>query len=107
MPIVPSAQCVAALRRERLGPFFNLHESFICAGGMKNKDTCKGDGGSPLICPVFADDNRYEQLGIVSWGLTCGIQSTPGVYVNVFLFNDWVDENMRAYNFDVTIYRRS
>ena len=31
---------------------FRLHSSFLCAGGIPGKDTCKGDGGSPLVCEV-------------------------------------------------------
>merc|ERR1712013_364419 len=31
----------------RLGQKYKLHDSFICAGGVNGKDTCKGDGGSP------------------------------------------------------------
>ena len=34
----------------RLGEFFELDDSFICAGGKKGVDTCKGDGGSALVC---------------------------------------------------------
>nr|CAD7200753.1 unnamed protein product [Timema douglasi] len=41
LPIVPRNQCVDALRKTRLGPYFKLHESFICAGGEMGRDTCK------------------------------------------------------------------
>jgi len=41
LPVVTRDTCLQALRKTRLGPYFNLHESFICAGGVRGKDTCK------------------------------------------------------------------
>jgi hypothetical protein len=41
LPVVPQDACLQALRKTRLGPYFKLHESFICAGGVRGKDTCK------------------------------------------------------------------
>ena len=38
---------------------FKLHSSFICAGGEKEKDVCKGDGGGPLVCQQQGDPNKY------------------------------------------------
>lgn len=32
-------------------------------------DTCKGDGGSPLVCPVQGHAGHYYQAGIVAWGI--------------------------------------
>lgn len=93
-----------SLQEARLGPYFNLHRSFICAGGEAYKDTCKGDGGSPLMCPVVGQPGRFQQVGIVSWGLTCGLHSTPGVYVNIALFRDWIDFTMRSLRFDTRTY---
>ena len=50
MPLVENRNCEQLLRdNTRLGAFFELDDSFICAGGQKGIDTCKGDGGSPLI----------------------------------------------------------
>lgn len=63
LPIVPRDTCQNALRTTRLGKFFDLHKSFICAGGESGKDTCKGDGGSPLVCPIegkMKDTYRQE-----------------------------------------------
>lgn len=78
LPIVPRDQCLSSLRTTRLGAHFELHPSFICAGGEKGKDTCKGDGGSPLVCPIPGSINRYYQAGIVAWGIGCGDNKTPG-----------------------------
>ena len=51
VPLVENNKCEKLLRENtRLGPFFELDSSFICAGGEKDIDTCKGDGGSPLTC---------------------------------------------------------
>lgn len=105
LPIIPRDKCLKALQNARLGPFFNLHISFICAGGEANKDTCKGDGGSPLMCPIVGQPGRYQQVGIVSWGLTCGIHDTPGVYVNMAIFIDWIDFTLSVHGFEHSIYK--
>ena len=52
--------------RRILGQRFNLHSSFLCAGGC-GQDTCNGDGGSPLVCPSKertenGDPARYYQV---------------------------------------------
>merc|ERR1712061_764259 len=83
LPVVDSYQCEASLRRTRLGGKVQLDDSFLCAGGVPGKDTCKGDGGSPLVCPSKTIPNRYVQAGIVAWGIGCGEQGTPGVYGDV------------------------
>ncbi|CAG9770803.1 unnamed protein product [Ceutorhynchus assimilis] len=105
LPIMPSSQCVTVLRDAMLGRTFTLHGSFICAGGEPNKDTCKGDGGGPLICPILGQNGRYEQIGIVSWGLTCGLSNTPGVYVNVMIFSEWIDTEMIRLDLDIDLYK--
>lgn len=94
LPVVPRDACIQSLRKTRLGPYFKLHESFICAGGAPGKDTCKGDGGGPLVCPDANDPTRYQQAGIVAWGIGCGETNTPGVYANVAMFRDWIDEQI-------------
>jgi len=94
-------QCQDKLKSTRLGKRFKLHNSFICAGGEAGKDTCKGDGGSPLVCPVqnygeYAPET-YEQVGIVAWGIGCGEQGIPGVYASVSEAVCWIDYAMTCY----------
>lgn len=37
LPVVPFTPCQESLRKTRLGKRFNLHNSFICAGGEPEK----------------------------------------------------------------------
>merc|ERR1719422_2003778 len=60
------------LRSTRLGQRFRLDPSFMCAGGVPGKDTCKGDGGGPLVCATYDEPDTYRQAGIVAWGIGCG-----------------------------------
>lgn len=60
VPIVDKIDCQNRLRTSKLGPYFQLHSSFICAGGETNRDTCQGDGGGPLVCPTAT--GQYFQV---------------------------------------------
>merc|ERR1712013_203820 len=42
LPVVSNYECQDKLRSTRLGQKYKLHDSFICAGGVNGKDTCKG-----------------------------------------------------------------
>merc|ERR1719211_832353 len=91
LPVVNRDACEAKLRTTRLGQKFKLDDSFLCAGGVAGRDTCKGDGGSPLVCPSKQDPDTYVQAGIVAWGIGCGEDATPGVYADVSTAVCWID----------------
>jgi secreted trypsin-like serine protease len=103
LPIIPQDECQSILRETRLGSNFKLHESFVCAGGERGRDTCKGDGGSPLVCQIPGSDH-YAQYGIVSWGLNCG-EPIPGAYVNVPYFVPWIESKLREFGLDPSYFK--
>merc|ERR1712079_392222 len=92
LPVVNQGVCQDKLRSTRLGQKYKLHDSFLCAGCIAGKDTCKGDGGSPLVCPSKYDPNTYVQAGIVAWGVGCGENGVPGVYADVSKATCWIDQ---------------
>ncbi|CAH1398362.1 unnamed protein product [Nezara viridula] len=100
LPMVPNDQCTTLLRKTRLGQYFRLHKSFVCAGGILGKDTCKGDGGSPLVCPVEGKPGTYQAIGLVAWGIGCG-DLTPGVYAGVAYARPWIDKTMTELGFSI------
>ncbi|XP_062311423.1 LOW QUALITY PROTEIN: trypsin-like [Osmerus eperlanus] len=65
----------------------------MCVGYKEGgRDVCHGDSGSPLVC-------LGELHGLVSWGRACAEPGSPGVYVKVceFLeFLTWIKDNMEA-----------
>lgn len=106
LPIVDKTTCQASLRGTRLGKWFQLHESFICAGGEYGIDTCTGDGGSPLVCRISdSSEDRYYQAGIVAWGIGCGEEQVPGAYVDVAHFRNWIDQEFLENHLDTSFYK--
>lgn len=95
LPVISRAECQGQLRVTRLGRRFRLRPSFLCAGGIEGKDTCKGDGGSPLFCTLPGQMHRYQLAGIVSWGIECAKEDVPAVYANVPFLRKWIDEKVK------------
>ena len=105
--MVEQDDCQEAFRTTRLGEKFKLHDTFMCAGGQVRKrkyhlislwyrvgktdcefpqgrkDTCKGDGGGPLMCASSSDASVFIQAGITAWGINCGTDGIPGAYASV------------------------
>jgi hypothetical protein len=106
IPIFPDrAKCeteiTKALRevtkRPRLRPTV-LTPGELCAGGEPGKDTCSGDGGSPLVCQAVS--GRWHVVGLVSWGIGCGVAGRPAIYTNVFHYLDFIYEAKQNGNGD-------
>ncbi|XP_016961983.1 phenoloxidase-activating factor 2 [Drosophila biarmipes] len=90
LPLVPRDVCQDQLRKTRLGKSFTLPSGLICAGGEEGKDACTGDGGGALFCPMAKEPNRFEQIGIVNWGVGCNRKNVPATYTDVFEFKSWI-----------------
>ncbi|KAM3957636.1 phenoloxidase-activating factor 2-like [Aphomia sociella] len=104
VPVVEHRSCLKLLQNTRLGTRFTLHSSFMCAGGERDRDTCLTDGGAPLVCPIQYETGRYMQSGIVAWGVGCGKDSPPSVYVDVGNLRDWIDDKVAGRGFDPATY---
>ncbi|XP_055347945.1 uncharacterized protein LOC129595062 [Paramacrobiotus metropolitanus] len=96
VPLVSNEFCEASYRKSpQLGPYFNLHDSFVCAGAP-GKDACYGDGGSPMVCSRDpASERGYQLMGLVSWGIDCG--QYPGAYTRVQKFVPWIHDVMNKF----------
>uniref|UniRef100_A0A6P4FA57 Phenoloxidase-activating factor 2 n=1 Tax=Drosophila rhopaloa TaxID=1041015 RepID=A0A6P4FA57_DRORH len=91
--VVKNPECQARMQLAH-GDNFLLDESLMCAGGELGKDSCTGDGGFPLACPLKEDPERYEQAGIVNWGVGCGQKDIPAVYTSVAKLRGWIDQEI-------------
>ncbi|CAH0715056.1 unnamed protein product, partial [Brenthis ino] len=68
---------------------YMITKSQICAGGVKGKDTCKGDSGGPLM---YEYDKLFYVVGVVSYGMSiCGTEGSPAVYTNVYEYVPWIE----------------
>ena len=148
LPLWSSDACEKTLNEQHFQNYsitWSAHDSFICAGGVKNIDTCEGDGGGPLLClqggedseveddPVFAavntddvvfgedyqdtdntldlreevlglrdsserrrgqadGDTTLVQIGVVAWGVGCGVEGRPSVYSSLISGRCWIDQ---------------
>ncbi|XP_008201062.1 trypsin alpha-3 [Tribolium castaneum] len=60
-----------------------VNNKSICAGALA-KDSCQGDSGGPFVC-------ESKLTGVVSYGIGCGFENLPGVYVEVAKYSSWLE----------------
>lgn len=90
LPLWENTSCQKTLQTQ-LGPTFSLPSTTICAG-VEGFDACEGDGGGPLVCQ---QNGRWEQVGIVSYGIGCARANLPGVYTRVLAYSTWIKQTVR------------
>ncbi|XP_048248347.1 atrial natriuretic peptide-converting enzyme-like isoform X1 [Haliotis rufescens] len=84
--------CEAAVQRAETPVPYKLTDNMICAGGSDGFDACAGDSGGPFVCMKPNTTNVWFQAGIVSWGIGCAIPNAPGVYTELPLYVNWINE---------------
>lgn len=60
----------------------------FCVGSDEGVDACRGDSGGPLVRK--AEGKSPVLVGLVSWGIGCGIEGRPGIYTDVGAFYSWI-----------------
>lgn len=75
-----------------------ITKSQICAGFKRGgKDSCVGDSGGPLLCPVTNRSNNQERWfvnGVISYGDGCGERGKFGIYTNVVKYYKWIKKTI-------------
>lgn len=70
---------------------WQLQPGQLCAGAPhtvdEEIDACQGDSGGPLVA---RRDDRFQLVGLVSFGPSCGLPGTPGVYTDVAYHVPWI-----------------
>ena len=77
----------------------------MCAGGNDGEDSCNGDSGGGLFSNILegkagvendgrVKNDRWEVVGIVSYGSSrCG-DGNPGIYTRVSQYIQWIKQTM-------------
>lgn len=70
---------------DQIGKLFKP-DSMMCTFAP-GTDACQGDSGGPLFIQTAA--NRYEQIGVTSFGIGCA-KNLPAVYTKVSTSLEWI-----------------
>ncbi|KAM9836155.1 prothrombin [Aulostomus maculatus] len=70
-----------------------ITNNMFCAGynpeDSQRGDACEGDSGGPFVMKYPAE-NRWYQIGIVSWGEGCDRDGKYGFYTHLFRMSRWI-----------------
>ncbi|XP_014359306.2 trypsin-1 isoform X2 [Papilio machaon] len=86
VPILSLNQCRGMKYRAS-----RITSNMLCAG-RASTDSCQGDSGGPLL---VQQGDKYQIVGIVSWGVGCGRPGYPGVYTRITRYLSWLRANLR------------
>ncbi|XP_043828130.1 prothrombin, partial [Dromiciops gliroides] len=88
LPIVEQKICQDSTR-------IKITDNMFCAGYKpeddRRGDSCEGDSGGPFVMKS-PSDNRWYQMGIVSWGEGCDRDGKYGFYTHVFRLKRWMQK---------------
>ncbi|XP_068612481.1 prothrombin [Brachionichthys hirsutus] len=86
LPIVDQDTC-------RASTSVRITDNMFCAGysedDSKRGDACEGDSGGPFVMK-YPPENRWYQIGIVSWGEGCDRDGKYGFYTHLFRMGRWI-----------------
>lgn len=85
--IVDSNTCQQAMQ----GEF--IEKDMLCAGGVQGLGTCFGDSGGPLL---WRRDGQLKLIGVVSWGVGCGLADQYDVFASVASYRDAIQSLMNG-----------
>lgn len=77
--LIDSNACAAAMVGDQ------IESDMLCAGGVAGQGTCFGDSGGPL---VWQRGGVRKLIGVVSWGVGCGIEGKYDVFASVAAYGD-------------------
>ncbi|XP_063894014.1 trypsin-1 isoform X2 [Helicoverpa armigera] len=86
VPILSLNQCRGMKYRAS-----RITNNMLCAG-RASTDSCQGDSGGPLL---LQQGDKFQIVGIVSWGVGCGRPGYPGVYTRITRYLPWLRANLR------------
>ncbi|TGZ61732.1 hypothetical protein CRM22_007807 [Opisthorchis felineus] len=90
VPVIAHSKCS---KLYSLDGVIRIYESMVCAGSEEGgKDACQFDSGGPLVCKV---SGQWRLIGVVSFGVECGLPEYPGVYTDVSYFVPWIQAIVR------------
>jgi len=79
VPITEQSICAETMAKNSI----SIEDSMICAGYQEGgKDSCSGDSGGPLVY-YSSSLQKWEQVGIVSFGVGCALPDEYGVYTRI------------------------
>uniref|UniRef100_A0A8C7XUI1 Coagulation factor II (thrombin) n=1 Tax=Oryzias sinensis TaxID=183150 RepID=A0A8C7XUI1_9TELE len=86
LPIVDQETC-------RQSTSVRVTDNMFCAGfkpdDSQRGDACEGDSGGPFVMK-HPGENRWYQIGIVSWGEGCDRDGKYGFYTHLFRMGRWI-----------------